>query len=97
MSREVLGRIQNSIRRGDYDVTFHANEEMAEDDLDIYDVEEAVLNGVISRTERDERGEKYIVVGKCLDGRIEIGIVGRFKETGVFLIITVFEVTELDE
>lgn len=54
MSRELLGRIQNAIRRGDYDVTLHASEEMAEDELDIYDVEAAIFSGALFKTERDE-------------------------------------------
>jgi hypothetical protein len=32
----------------------HAMEEMAEDDLDILDVEEAALNGHIARIEKDD-------------------------------------------
>lgn len=97
MLREVLGRIQNAIRRGDYDVTFHANEEMAEDNLDIFDAEAAIFNGRITKAESDNRGEKFTIVGRSRDGKIDVGIVGRFKETGIFLIITVFEVTELNE
>lgn len=97
MSREVLGRIQNAIRRGDYDVTFHASEEMSEDNLDIYDIESAIFSGKITNSERDGRGEKYTIVGKSANGRVDVGVVGRFKETGIYLIITVFEVTELDE
>lgn len=97
MSREILGRIQNAIRRGDYDVTFHASEEMAEDELDIYDVEAAIFSGELSKTERDERGEKYTIVGASADSTVTVGVVGRFKETGVYLVITVFEVTDLDE
>jgi hypothetical protein len=33
-------------------MTVHAMEEMAEDDLDILDVEQAVLNGRVVRTNR---------------------------------------------
>jgi hypothetical protein len=96
MSREILGRIQNAIRRGDYDVTFHASEEMAEDELDIYDAEASIFGGDITKTERDERGEKYTIVGPSTDGKINVGTVGRFKETGIYLIITVFEAIELE-
>lgn len=96
MSRELLGRIQNAIRRGDYDVTLHASEEMAEDELDIYDVEAAIFSGALFKTERDERGEKYTIVGSSANGELRMGVVGRFKETGIYLIITVFEVTEFE-
>jgi hypothetical protein len=36
-------------------------EEMAEDDLDIIDVEPAILNGRLDRTEKgDSRGARYV-------------------------------------
>ena len=35
MPRSVLERIREQIRQGQYDMTAHAMEEMAEDDLDI--------------------------------------------------------------
>jgi hypothetical protein len=42
----------------------HAMEEMAEDLLDIVDIENALLHGQITRIERgDPRGTKYIVEG----------------------------------
>ncbi len=68
---------------------------MAEDNLDILDVEAAVLSGELTKTETDDpRGRRYTIVGRGTDKRTVIGVVGRFKETGVFLIITVYEVTE---
>jgi len=74
----------------------HAMEEMAEDDLDIEDVEQAILNGNISRVERDDpRGTRYIIVGIAADGVTPVGVVGRFTATNRYLIITVYEVTEL--
>ena len=45
-------------------MTIHAVEEMAEDDLDLLDIEEAVLNGhVVKRDRVDPRGTKYTVEG----------------------------------
>lgn len=45
-----------------YDMTVHAMEEMAEDGLDILDVEHAVLSGqVIERKKDDPRGTKYVI------------------------------------
>ncbi|ASC73220.1 hypothetical protein XM38_041820 [Halomicronema hongdechloris C2206] len=72
-------------------------EEMAEDMLTILDVEEAVLNGRVIQVEKDDpRGTKYVVVGNALDQRTPVGMVGRFASTGRYLIITVYEVTELE-
>jgi hypothetical protein len=41
-------------------MTVHAFEEMAEDDLDVFDIEHAILNGQVLRTNKgDPRGTKY--------------------------------------
>ena len=47
MSRRLLERIRVAILSGDYDLTRHAIDEMAEDGLGIFDVECAILNGEI--------------------------------------------------
>ncbi len=74
-------------------MTIHAVEEMAEDDLDLLDIEEAVLNGrVVKRDRVDARGTKYTVEGFALDGERLVGVVGRFHGVDRFLIITVYEV-----
>ncbi len=68
-------------------------EEMAEDNLDILDVEEAIYSGQISRTDKkDRRGTKYVVEGKAVDQTTRIGVVGRFNGIGRYLIITVYEI-----
>ena len=74
----------------------HAMEEMAEDDLDIEDVEQAIMNGRISRRERDDsRGTRYVVEGTAVDEMTPVGVAGRFTTTDRYLIITVYEITEL--
>jgi hypothetical protein len=76
-------------------MTFYAMEEMAEDDLDLGDVEQAILNGRVVRREKDDpRGTKYIVEGFAADGEPQIGLVGRFIDSGRYLIITVYEVSK---
>ncbi len=95
MTQRVLDRIRKAIRSGNYDMTHHAVEEMAEDFLGIFDVEAAILNGQITKVERDDpRGTKYIIEGIGIDQFTLVGVVGRFKETEVFLIITVYEITK---
>ncbi len=74
-------------------MTHHAIEEMAEDKLGIFNVESAVLSGKITKREKDDpRGIKYIIEGVGSDQSTPIGVVGRFKETGTFLIITVYAI-----
>jgi len=95
MSRRLLETIRDAIVRGDYDLTRHAVDEMAEDNLSLLDVECAVLDGEIVKTETDDpRGPRYTIVGLAENKRTEVGMVSRFTETGIYLIITVYEVTE---
>lgn len=94
MPRRIIDRIREAIRTGDYDITYHAVEEMAEDKLRIFDVESAVLNGKIIKREKDDpRDVKYVIKGVGSDQSTPIGVVGRFKETGTFLIITIYAIT----
>ena len=95
MSRRILDRIRAAIRNAAYDVTAHAVEEMAEDALDVVDVETAVLNGRLVKTDReDPRGTRYTVHGIGADGITPVGTVGRFTGTGRYLIITAYEIME---
>ena len=97
MPQRVLEQIRDSILNGEYDLTHHAVVEMAEDGLGILDVESTLLNGEIIRTETDDpRGPRYTIVGLAQDHKTDVGVVGRFTETGVYLVITVYEVTELE-
>jgi hypothetical protein len=76
-------------------MTVHAMEEMAEDDLDIIDVEQAVLNGQVVRREKDDpRGTKYVIEGLAADGETSVGVVGRFQGRERYLIITIYEVNK---
>ena len=50
----IIDRIRQTILLSDYDMTVHAVEEMAEDDLDIFDIEEAIL------TDRSSNGTNRI-------------------------------------
>ena len=95
MPRRILHRIRKVVRATAYDMTAHAVEEMAEDNLDILDVEAAILNGALVKTERgDPRGTRYAIHGIGTNGVTPVGTVGRFTETGRYLIITVYEVME---
>ena len=76
-------------------MTVHAMEEMAEDELDILDIEEAILNGRVLRSDRREIcGPKHTIEGLALNGETRVGVVGRFHSTSRFLIITVYEIHE---
>jgi Domain of unknown function (DUF4258) len=98
MARYTIADIRERIRRQQYDLTFHAVEEMAEDDLDIEDLEQSILNGSIARIDRDDpRGTKYVVKGVATNQTTPVGSAGRFVNTERYLIITVYEITDPDE
>jgi hypothetical protein len=83
------------VRLRAYDMTVHAAEEMAEDDLDILDVEQAILNGQVVRSQKDDlRGTKYVVEGIATDETTTVGVVGRFSGKARYLIITIYEITK---
>jgi hypothetical protein len=89
-----MGKIRDSVGNGNYDFTYHAADEMAEDNRSISDIEHAVFSGKIIKKEVDDlRGMKYVVQGTAENKVTTVGVVGRFKENGVFLIITVYEIT----
>ena len=94
MPRSRIERIREKIRLRQYDMSAHAMEEMAEDKLDVIDVETAIGNARIARTEKnDPRGTKYIVEGIGSDKQRAVEVVGRFTSSGRYLIITVYGIT----
>jgi hypothetical protein len=46
----MLKKIQQAVKKGNYDLTHHAVEEMAEDSLGIFDIEHAVIRAFIVST-----------------------------------------------
>ncbi|MCX7000741.1 MAG: DUF4258 domain-containing protein [Candidatus Sumerlaeota bacterium] len=72
-------------------MTLHAEEEMDEDGLSIYDVENCLLTGQIEERQRDiHTGErKYRICGEFINGR-SMEVVVKFGPTGKLVIITVY-------
>ncbi len=72
MFEGVLRQFRQKVRTRQYVVTGHADEEMDEDGLSIFDVESAVLTGTIIEQQRDRQTaeRKYVVRGESVDGRI---------------------------
>ncbi len=65
--------------------------------MGILDVENAILGGEITKMETDDpRGPRYTIVGLAEDQETDVGVVGRFTETGVYIVITAYKVTELE-
>jgi len=95
MSRRKLERTRYAILCGEYDLTRHAIDEMAEDGLSISDIENAIATGEITKIESDDpRSSRYTIIGLAEDRKREVGIVGRFTETDIYLIVTVYEILD---
>jgi len=86
----IIEKIRQRIRDRSYYLSGHAEEEMAEDGFERDDVENAILDGVISRKlTEDSRGARYRIEGPATDGRL-MDVLCRFREDGNPIIITVY-------
>ena len=66
---------------------------MDEDNLDVLDVEAAMLTGEIDQVlTKDPRGTRYVVIGLATDQSTPVGVVVRFVERDQLLIVTVYEI-----
>lgn len=92
MFNRVIQIFREKIRTNQYIMTLHAEEEMNDDDLSVFDIERCVLNGGISGRNRDSKtGEwKYSIIGKSMTG-VDIGIVSKISATGKMVIITTYK------
>ena len=90
-----LTDVQDAFRECRFVMTLHAEEEMSDDELTIYDVEHAIMTGAIKERQRDRttRETKYRVRGPALSGD-PIELVIKFGATGKIVIITVYRAKE---
>lgn len=92
MYPRILQQIQALVRRGEYALSIHAENEMADDSFTDQDLEAAILNGEIVRRARDAIGRpKYVIEGTALDGRGLTAAVQPFQTRQLILIITAYE------
>jgi hypothetical protein len=91
MFERILKEMQDKIRRREYIMSIHAEEEMNDDDLSIFDVERCVLTGRIleRQKDRDTAEWKYRINGKSISND-EVEAIAKFGPTGKLVIITVY-------
>ena len=91
MLQRILKQMREKVRFRQYVMTLHAEEEMSDDELSIFDVERGLLTGEIVERQKDfETGEwKYLVKGQTVPGD-EINVVAKISPTGKLVIITVY-------
>jgi hypothetical protein len=72
-------------------MTLHAEEEMNDDNLSVYDVEQAIFTGEIVESQKDDKtGEwKYRIRGRTVSGG-KVEVIVKLSPTGKVVIITVY-------
>ncbi len=92
MYERDLSRMREKIRLRQYVMTIHADEEMDDDGLTIYDVENAILTGEVIERQKDVATSeaKFLVRGKTVSGAEVLTAVTKFGFTGNLIIITVY-------
>ena len=72
-------------------ITLHAEEEMVEDSLTIFDIESVVLTGEIVERQRDRvtAQRKYRIAGQTVDGEAA-EILAKLSPTGKVVLIAVY-------
>lgn len=91
MYPRILKRLRNLVLTSEYIVTVHAYDEMAADDLTVWDVESAFLTGEVLERQRDVKTSesKYRVRGTCMNGS-SVEVIAKVAVTGKLIIITVY-------
>jgi hypothetical protein len=92
MVSRPLVRMREMVRKRLYVMTLHAEEEMDNDGLTIFDVENVILTGDLVEQQRDRKtGErKYLVRGESLGATQTAVVVTRFGPTDKLVILTVY-------
>jgi len=87
----ILKRMREKVRKRQYVMTLHAEEEMNDDGLTIYDVERGILTGEILERQKDRVTAewKYRIRGETVDGG-EVEVIAKLSPTGKLVIITVY-------
>lgn len=83
--------MRDKIRKLEYIMSIHADEEMNDDCLTIFDVERCILTGKILERQKDKDTAewKYRINGKSLSDS-EIEVVAKISPTGKLVIVTVY-------
>ncbi len=91
MFDRILKQMRKCIRTCQYVMTIHAEEEMNDDGLTVYDIESVILRGTIKHRQKDTNtGEwKYLVKGKTIANDNTV-VVGKLACTGKLVLITIY-------
>ena len=93
MYKSILTKMWEKVRTRNYILTLHAEEDMENDKLTIFDVENCILTGEIIERQKDKNtGEwKYVVRGKCYGfNRNLMIVVSKISISDKLVVLTVF-------
>ncbi len=93
MYDRILMWMQEAIKNRQYIMTLHAEEEMEDDNLSIFDIESVVLTGKIIERQKDQitKEWKYLIEGKGISIGLAI-VVAKLSITDKLVIITVYKI-----
>jgi len=84
-----IGAIQEQVRQGDYEISYHAEKEPYAEDISLIDIETAILNGeVLEDYPDDRRGESCLILGYG-EGR-PIHVVCGYTSRRAIRVVTVY-------
>ena len=91
MFDQIRQEIQEKVQNQEYVLTLHAEDEMVQDRLTSFDVENVLLTGRIVRRQKDLRTDewKYIVEGQTLGSEVAV-VVTKLTFGRKLVIITVY-------
>lgn len=91
MYNRILRQMREKIRLRQYVMTLHAEEEMSDDGLTIFDVERAILVGDIIERQADRQSSewKYLITGQSIYNE-PLVVVAKIGPTQKLVIITVY-------
>ncbi len=92
MYDRVLIQMREAIRTRNYIMTLHAEEEMNDDNLSIFDIERIILTGSIIEQQKDRATEesKYLIEGDSITNGSAV-VVAKMSIAGKLIIITVYK------
>ncbi len=83
--------MREKIRARQYVITLHAEEEMDDERVTIFDIERGILTGEVIEHQKDQNTaeSKYLVRGQTIGGN-QVVVVTKLSPTGKLVIITVY-------
>jgi len=85
--RRIIDRLREKVRSGEYILSYHAIDEMRDDEFEEEDFEAAILSGRVVRRQKDRLARrKYTVEGSARDKRT-LRAVCRFADASDKLVV----------